>query len=205
MKHFTLSKEAREKIAVAQRARWAKIRGEKESSMSKGKSDGPSAVPGPIKEMFGGGQSDADFKDSLPTQTSAPDEFRLEPPPDKPKRKYSKKDKGSGAEVTDDPRLERAKAKCSGLGGAALIESGFMAAQKPLDDKEQEDLEDQFYLISIKAGLDPMGSWVFLIVYTVVLLSRLVLVRTELGEEVREWMREAFERKEKPEGQQAVN
>jgi hypothetical protein len=205
MKHFTLSKEAREKIAIAQRARWAKIRGEKESSMPKAKSDGPSAVPGPIKEMFGGGQSDADFKDSLPTQTSASDEFRLEPP-DKPKRKYTKKDKSSGTgEISDDPRLERAKAKCSGLGGAALIESGFMAAQKPLDDKEQEDLEDQFYLISTKAGLDPMGSWVFLIVYTVVLLSRLVLVRTELGEEVREWMREAFERKEKPEEPRAVN
>lgn len=147
------------------------------------------AVREPIKDMLAGG-SEEDFKDSLPEQTSDGD-GSLEPPAPRKKRRTKAEiaaAKGGSPQAPPDARLERAKAKASGLGGAQLVESGFRLAGKPLDVTEKEDLDDQFYLIATKAGIDPSGSWLFVILYTVALLARLVLSRTDLGEQLRAFL-----------------
>ena len=163
---------------------------------------GTSEVRGPIKDMLAGG-SEADFKDSLPEQTSSEDAGGS-PEEMRPRRKRRTKEelareKAGTPAAPVDARLERAKAKASGLGAAKLVESGFAMTSKPLDDTEKEDVEDQFYLITTKAGIDPSGSWLFLILYTVALLGRLILSRTELGEQVKALVKEFFEKKKEEE------
>jgi hypothetical protein len=144
---------------------------------------GGDAVRTPIRDMLASG-SEAEFLESLPSQTSS--DSMESPEETKPRKKRGpNKKKEQQSDTPVDIRLERAKAKASGLGGAALIESGFKLSGEPLDTQEKEDLDDQFYLIACKAGIDPSGSWLFLILYTVALLARLVLSRTELGEQIR--------------------
>lgn len=149
------------------------------------------AVREPIRAMLAGG-SEADFKDSLPEQTSTEDTGGS-PEEQAPRRKRRTKAeiaaaKGEGAPAPVDKRLERAKAKASGLGGAALVKSGFQIASKPLNSEEEEDVDDQFYLIANKAGIDPSGSWLFVILYTVALMARLILSRTDLGEQIKAFL-----------------
>jgi hypothetical protein len=166
---------------------------------------GQTEVREPIKAMLAGG-SEEDFKDSLPEQTSSEDAGGS-PEEQAPRRKRRSKAeiaaaKGEGAQAPVDKRLERAKVKASGLGGAALVESGFKITGKPLDTQEKEDVDDQFYLIASKAGIDPSGSWLFVILYTVALLARLILSRTDLGEQLKNFLEG---RKEEKEGKDAVS
>lgn len=155
------------------------------------------AVREPIREMLAGG-SEEDFKSSLPSQTSTGDAGVADFPANAPRKRRTKAEiaaeKGPATPV--DKRLERAKAKCSGLGAAALVEQGAKLAGEPLNDQETEDVGDQFYLISVKAGIDPMGSWPFVIIYTIVLLIRLALARTELGEQIKKVFEDFFKEKE---------
>lgn len=142
----------------------------------------------PIKEMLAGG-SEEDFKDSLPEQTSSEDQ-QLSPEQSKPRKKRRTKEemareRGDAGAAPVDKRLERARSKAAGLGGSKLVQSGFSLAGKPLNDEETEDLDDQFYLIANKAGIDPSGSWTFVILYTIALIARLVMSRTDLGEQLR--------------------
>lgn len=156
-----------------------------------GGGEGVNEVRGPIKDMLAGG-SDADFKDSLPEQTSSEDAGGSPEEMAPRKKRRTKAEiagaKGEGPQAPVDVRLERAKAKASGLGGAALVESGFKLAGEPLDKQEKEDVDDQFYLIASKAGIDPSGSWLFVILYTIALLARLILSRTDLGEQLRDFL-----------------
>lgn len=149
-------------------------------------------VRGPVKDMLAPG-SEENFLDSLPESTST--EATLEPPT---KRKYTKR---TSKEVTPstptDAKLERAKQKCAGGGVAGLATGAFTAAGKPLNTNEYEDLDDQFYLIANKVG-GSGDNWIFIIVYTIALLGRLILVRTQLGEEVSTWLKEMFKPKEQP-------
>lgn len=161
---------------------------------------GQGEVRGPIKDMLAGGSED-DFKDSLPEQTSSEDAGGS-PEEQAPRRKRRSKAeiaaaKGEGPQAPVDKRLERAKAKASGLGGAALVKSGFQISGKPLDDTEAEDVDDQFYLIAQKAGIDPSGSWLFVALYTLALLARLILSRTDLGEQLKNFLEGRKEEKEK--------
>lgn len=155
-------------------------------------------VRGPIKDMLAGG-SEEDFKDSLPEQTSSDGEGSLEPPAARKKRR-SKAEilaaKGEGTPAMVDKRLERAKQKQTGLGAAGLVSAGFTVSGKPLNDQEDEDIGDQFYLISNKLGGNS-DSWFFIIFYTVALIAKLIMVRTQLGEEVQAWMKEMFKPKER--------
>jgi hypothetical protein len=159
------------------------------------------AVRAPIIDMLAPG-SDDDFKDSLPEQTSSEGSDELNP--SKPRRKRRSKEeiaaaRGEQTSAPVDKRLERAKAKCQGLGLASLAEGGFTMAGKPLSDTESEDVGDQFYLISSKIG-GSGDSWLFIVIYTIALLAKLVMIRTELGEEVSEWIKKMFE--PKPEKQE---
>lgn len=142
-------------------------------------------IRGPVKDMLAAG-SDDNFLSSLPENTST-EGATNEPKTRKPRRSKEEmaRAKGKNADAPVDARLERAKAKAAGLGGGSLVKSGFEMSGKPLNSEESEDVDDQFYLIASKAGIDPSGSWFFLILYTVALLARLVLSRTDLGEQVR--------------------
>ena len=150
----------------------------------------------PIKEMLAGGSED-DFKASLPEQTST--EADSSPEDAAPRRKRRSKAeiaaaKGEGIPAPVDKRLERAKQKCAGLGASGMVSAGFTMAGKPLDDQESEDVGDQFYLISAKVGASA-DSWLFIIVYTIALLAKLIMIRTELGEDVQKWLKELLQPK----------
>lgn len=146
----------------------------------------------PIKDMLAGGSED-DFKASLPEQTSEDGSGdALEP---KPRRKYTKKaSKEDAAPAPVDKRLERAKQKCAGLGASGMVSAGFTMSGKPLNDEEAEDVGDQFYLISSKVGASA-DSWLFIIIYTVALIAKLIMIRTELGEDVQKWLKELLQPK----------
>ena len=142
--------------------------------------DAPSEVRAPIKQMLSP-QGEKDFVASLPASTA-------EAPTEKTRKPRTPKT----PEPVIDLRLERAKGKAAGLGAAQLLKSGFTAVGKPLDSQEVEDVDDQFYLIAKKAGVDPTGSWLFVVIYTLVLIVRLIAIRTSLGEEVEAWMKNIF-------------
>ena len=152
-------------------------------------------VRGPVRDMLAPGSED-DFKESLPEQTSSDAPLDSAAPTTRKKRRTKAEiaaEKGEAQPV--DKRLERANAKMSGLGLAQLTEAGFTLSGQPLNDEEKEDVSDQFYAISKKAGVDPSGSWLFVIAYTIVLLARLILSRTELGEQIKAVIKEFFEKK----------
>lgn len=154
------------------------------------------AVREPIRNMLAPG-SEEDFKESLPESTASEPSLGS-PLEEKPKRKpYTKRAKPEDAAPVVDKRLERAQSKCVGLGLAGVTEAGFIAAGKPLNTQEAEDVGDQFYLITKKIGGNG-DSWVFVIIYTIVLLAKLIMIRTELGEEVQEWIKKMFQPKEAP-------
>lgn len=156
-----------------------------------GETDQPQ-VRGPIKDMLAGG-SDEDFKASLPEQTSTDGEGSLEPPtPRKKRRTKAEMAASRGGEAQPvDKRLERAQSKMTGLGAAGLVTAGFTMSGKPLDEEEKEDVGDQFYLISKKMGGNS-ESWIFIILYTIALLAKLVIIRTEAGEEFQKWLKNTF-------------
>ena len=154
-------------------------------------------VRGPIKEMLAGG-SEEDFKESLPEQTSSEGEGSLEPPTPRKKRRTKAEmaaTKGGEAQPVDK-RLERAQSKMTGLGAAGLISAGFTMSGKPLNVEEDEDVGDQFYLISKKMGGNS-DSWIFIIGYTIALLAKLVILRTEAGEEFQKWLKNMFAERNK--------
>jgi hypothetical protein len=155
-----------------------------------------SEVRGPIKDMLAPGDEKS-FLQSLPEQTTTED-LGVSPEEVKPRKKRRTKaemEAEKGPQVVDK-RLERAKGKCAGLGASSLIATGFELSGKPLNPEEDEDLADQFYLISVKAGANT-DNWLFIILYTVALILRLVASRTELGEQ----LRKLFEPKPKEEEQ----
>lgn len=154
------------------------------------------SVREPIKAMLAGG-SEAEFKDSLPEQTSTEDQGGS-PESVAPRKRRSKAEiaaaKGEGAPAPVDKRLERAKMKCAGLGASGMVSAGFTMSGKPLNDEESEDVGDQFYLISSKVGASA-DSWLFIVIYTIALLAKLVMIRTELGEDVQKWLKELLQPK----------
>ena len=143
-------------------------------------------VRGPIVDMIAPG-SEESFIDSLPSDTSSTDDG---PKPERKKRRSKAEMQAARGEATAAPvdkRLERAQQKCAGMGLASMTEAAFEFSKKPLDDTEKEDVNDQFYLIAKKVGASG-DSWIFIVVYTIALLFRLVAARTELGEQVREFI-----------------
>jgi hypothetical protein len=152
------------------------------------------AVRAPIMDMLAPGDEKT-FEESLPASTATSSEDSETG--SKPKRKYTKRAKteSKSSDTPVDARLERAQQKCAGLGMASVVEAGFTMAGKPLEDQETEDVSDQFYLISNKIG-GSGDSWLFIAIYTIALLARLVMKRTELGEEVSEWLKKMFQPKE---------
>jgi len=161
------------------------------------------AVREPIKDMLASG-SEKDFVASLPTETSSEDSGVPDELKPRKKRRTKEEMARSRGESTEgapvDKRLLRAQQKQGGLGLSSMASAGFTMAGKPLNSEEDEDLGDQFYLISNKVGGNS-DSWLFVIIYTIALLARLIMVRTELGEEVQEWMKKMFQPKpEKKEG-----
>jgi len=76
-----------------------------------------------------------------------------------------------------DERYNAAVARMSGFGGAQVIKTGFSVTGKPLDDSETTDVDDVFYVLSKNYGLDPSKSAIFMSIYTILLLARMIAVR----------------------------
>ncbi len=159
------------------------------------------SVREPIKDMLASGDEKS-FIESLPSETSSDDSgsFEEKKPTRKPRRSKEEmaRSRGEVNSAPVDKRLERARQKQGGLGISSMVSAGFAMSGKALNSEEDEDLGDQFYLISNKIGGNS-DSWLFIVIYTVALIARLIMVRTELGEEVREWMGKKFQPKEEKE------
>jgi len=148
----------------------------------------------PIKDMLASGD-DKSFLESLPEQTSTEESDEHKPRKKRRSKEEMAAARGESPAPVVDKRLVRAQGKCAGLGLSSMASAGFTMAGKPLNAEEDEDLGDQFYLISNKVGGNA-DSWLFIIIYTIALLARLIMVRTELGEDVQAWITKMFQPKE---------
>lgn len=84
-----------------------------------------------------------------------------------------------------DPRYKSAVTNMSGLGGARLVKVAFNVTGKGLDGDEEVEVDDLFYVIGKRSKLDPGASWFVLGLYAIFLLARLVVVRTDAGEQLK--------------------
>lgn len=100
------------------------------------------------------------------------------PADDKPKR--GRKPKAEAPEVNPlmaDKRYSEAVANMSSFGGAKTVKTAFHMTGKPLEDDEEKEVNDLFYVISKKYTLDPANSGIFLSIYSVLMLLRFIGVR----------------------------
>jgi hypothetical protein len=135
--------------------------------------------------------SDDDFLDSLPETTSESNtvpELKTRKPRSDAGKPRGRKPRGSQLEISGEPKdekLERAKQKFASLGGGTAIKSLFVMMDKPLEPKEEEDVDDYFYLLSKKAQLDPSDSWIIMFFCAFLLVGRLLGTRTAIGGELK--------------------
>jgi hypothetical protein len=148
-------------------------------------------------------ESDKDFELSLPDSTAQPTATD-----EKPKRKRRTKEEmasargeGESSEVVIDKDLERARRKYTVLGAGSTIKAGFVTMRKPLSKSEEEDVDDYFRLVSSKGGLDPAQSWVTMFFCALLLLCRLVFVRTDLGEQLKGFLFPEPKKEETPDAE----
>jgi hypothetical protein len=146
-------------------------------------------------------ESEKEFEASLPDSTATPEAVE-----DKPRRKRRTKEEMAQARgeaptappVDDDPRLTRCRSKFASLGASGAIKAGFAGMGKPLDRSETEDVEDYFYMVGSKGGLDPTKSWVAMFFCAFLLLARLVFMRTDLGDQLKKFLFPEEKKEPKP-------
>jgi hypothetical protein len=148
--------------------------------------------------------SEEDFAASLPESTAAPLDLGTGTVEAPQKRKRRSKEEMAAArggapatpppqdDLMSDPRYRKIMGKMSGLGGKKIVAIGFKASGKPLNDEEEEDVDDCFYALSRKGGLAAGDSWAVLIIYTLVIIVQLALERTDIPAK----LKELFERVE---------
>lgn len=143
--------------------------------------------------------SEEDFVKSLPENTAVSTE---EAPP---RKKYQRKPKtidaatGEIDPLMSDPRYQKAIGNMSGLGGARFVKVGFSVSGKPLENDEESEIDDLFYVIGKRSKLDPGASWFVLGLYSLFLLCRLIVVRTDAGDQLKKF----FEPKKEEEKEKA--
>lgn len=124
------------------------------------------------------------FKDETELAAVIPDSTAIAAADEsKPRRKRRTKAEMEAAKgeqsslAADDPRYRDAVNRMSAFGGAATIRTAFAATGKPLDKQEETEVDDYFYVISRKYSLDASQSGIFLSIYAVLLMLRLVATR----------------------------
>lgn len=146
------------------------------------KNNAPEPVREPIKTALGAGGTDEDFAASLPDSTVNESPTGEVIPPEKKVRKPREpKTIDSDDPMMKDPEYKRCIGKMNGLGGSKIIKVGFKATGKPLDNDEEGDVNDLFYVIGKRAKIDPGSNWWILGIYAFFLLCRLIVIRTEAG------------------------
>lgn len=130
-----------------------------------------------IKKMSGF-SNEAELSEAIPESTAVNTEAEV------PRRKRRTKAEmaASRGETPDssletDERYRLATQRMAAFGGAKTIKTAFAATGKPLDVAEDSDVDDYFYVISRKYGLDASKSGIFLAIYAILLMLRLVIVR----------------------------
>jgi hypothetical protein len=163
-----------------------------------------------IKQMTGHA-SETEMAENLPTDTMA---GAPGSPEDEPKRKRRTKAemdaaRGAGASLDDpnmsDPRYKRIIEKTRAMGGVKIVKSGFALSGKPLDQDEELDFDDYFYVVSKKVKFDPASSWLMMIVWFAGLMCQAIAARVlkskgeDLMKKVIEWFKpESESKKETP-------
>lgn len=139
-------------------------------------------------------EPDKEFGADLPDSTANP----LPTEPQKRKRRTRAELEAAGfypklgtapasVEVTD-PKLEKIKRKFAAMGGGQMVKAGFsrLTPDKPLNDSEAEDVDDYFYMVAAKGGIDPSKNWYMMFLTLFCLLLRLVLTRTDMFDKLKE-------------------
>lgn len=77
----------------------------------------------------------------------------------------------------EDKRYRDAVTNMSAFGGAKTVRAAFQTTGKPLDAGEDKEVDDYFYVISKRYGLDASKSGLFLSLYAILLILRLIVTR----------------------------
>lgn len=128
--------------------------------------------------QLSGFSSDSDLEASLSQDTNAESSNDEKKP--KQRRKRRTKDEmalARGDNAGSDERYEQAVQRMNAFGGARTAKAAFVATGRPLDEGEQLEMDDLFYVASKKWGLDPSGSPWLMSLYALLLFARLVVVR----------------------------
>lgn len=152
-------------------------------------------------------ESDKDFEESFPDSTANP---QL-PLPEKRKRRTRAEMEAarangevtSGPATKEDERLEKCKRKFAAMGGGRMVKAGVgrLTPEKPLDKQEQEDVDDYFYMVAAKGGIDPMKNWFTMWLTLFCLLLQLVLSRTEMFDKLKDILFPEKKKAEKSQGE----
>lgn len=151
--------------------------------------DGP---PAPAASNEKTGSAEVVIRDAIKTMSGFKDEDALakaipestaEGNPEKKRKRRTKAEmeaaKGSSLspEIENDARYKKAVTNMSAFGGAKTVRSAFAVTGAPLQADENEEVEDYFYVISKRYSLDASRSGIFLSVYAILLMLRLICTR----------------------------
>jgi hypothetical protein len=145
------------------------------------------AVRPQIKSMVSPG-SDEEFEKTLPTSTAAP---VGDAPLGEQKRKRRTKEEMAAARgetvapapvvdpLMQDERYARIMADMTSGGGKEIVSFGFRFSNKPLTTKEENKLDDMFYVIAKRSKYNPAESWfAFALYFLLAVLGPMIIERT---------------------------
>jgi len=140
-------------------------------------SKAPEPVREQIKEVMNAGGPTEDFLASVPEQVDATED-------EKPRRKRRTKAEIAQAEASPlfgDERYMKAISNINSFGGKKALVAGFTLAGQPLDQDEEGEVDDLFYVIARRARFNPEASWWIIGFYSLFLLARLIVTRSKEG------------------------
>lgn len=148
-----------------------------------------------IKDMIAPGDA-KQFAESLPDSTASTGEVETKKRTRRTKAEMDAERGGSKpTEPVIDPLMADARyakimGRMSGAGGKKIIGFAFKASGKPLNGEEEQELDDQFYVMAKRGGWNPGQSWFAILLYFfLAVLGPMVAERTEIGEKIAELFR----------------
>ena len=148
--------------------------------MPRPRKDAPEGIePIPVAvQQLSGFSTEEEMLKAMPDNSNEEDAIKE----DKPRRKRRTKDEMAASRGADDPmmadkRYREAIERMNGYGGPRVIKTVFGATSKPLDDQEELEVDDYFYVLSKRHGLDPSRSNVAMFIYAFLLFARILGMR----------------------------
>lgn len=117
------------------------------------------------------------FSDMTALRSAVPDSTMTATPDGKTRKTRIKKDEPVIDPNMTDARYKTAVERMAAFGGSRTVQTAFAVTGKPLDESEKTELDDLTYVASKKYSLDPTSSPLFMGIYTLILLARMIAVR----------------------------